>query len=70
MLFRSGVFRTVRVQVRSQYSNTRGQTGDETMDLWLADRVGPVAIRLPGQANVARLTAGTVAGRAITGGGI
>lgn len=65
-----GVFRTVRVQIRSRYSNTRGQTGDDTMDLWLADRVGPVAIRLPGQANLALLTSGTVGGRPVTGGGI
>jgi Protein of unknown function (DUF3108) len=65
-----GVFRTVRVQIRSRYSNTRSQTGDETMDLWLADRVGPVAIRLPGQANMALITSGTVGGRAVTGGGI
>ncbi|GDY03745.1 hypothetical protein LBMAG49_30740 [Planctomycetota bacterium] len=65
-----GVFRTVVVQIRSRYSNVRNESGDETIELWLADHVGPVAVRMPRQSTIARITQGTVGGRAITGGGI
>jgi hypothetical protein len=62
-----GSFDTVRVPVTTMFASTIPSWGEEQLELWLADGVGPVQIRLVAGYPPARLVEATVAGQPVSG---
>lgn len=59
-----GSYGAVRVVITVAFRDTRPQQGEERLELWLVEGIGPVALRIgPQSAPVQRLVAATVGGR-------
>lgn len=63
----AGVFPAVRITIASRFTTTQPQSGERFLELWLAERVGPVAIRIGNAAQPDLLLGATVAGLPIGG---
>ena len=61
-----GYFDTVHVRIESQWIETPGGQGADSLDLWLANGVGPVQVRF-NDGVIETVRGGTVGGQPITG---
>lgn len=63
-----GAFDTVRVTITTESTESLLHPGTEVLELWLADGVGPVMLRIGESGGVQRLVEATVGGQPVTGG--